>query len=348
MMEVSRRLDEDFLYVAAREVFDRDHGFHGWLLQRCGVYSLIRGAVDRESFAMTQKILAEGKHWLVIFIEGEVSMENDTVIHFEPGVLSLALRSQDALAESSDAPLHVAIVAMKTRYKPGVERAIETSIARLEERVGLCAPPAETSPASIWDTFRTRIARIGDAVLSAVERTNLLTPTSGASIDARIDALRDRMLTKMEAFLDIIPPANTPLLDRVRTIRNKMDRIIHAYGDLPESISPYERRQLQLRQQAFADFYADLARLVNFLTLRGNYLATPHAALERFAEVILRLEQEILGKPRLLYPRTVTVHVGNILNLRDHLADFRQDKKKTAAQLAAHFESEMAALLRDS
>jgi hypothetical protein len=125
-----------------------------------------------------------------------------------------------------------------------------------------------------------------------------------------------------------------------------MDRIIHAYGDLPESISPYERRQLAFRQQAFADFYADLARLVNFLTLRGDYLtrATP----ERFAEVILRLEQEILGKPHLLYPRTVTVNIGNTLNLRDHLPDFRRDKKKTAATLAARLEQEMTSLLRDS
>jgi 1-acyl-sn-glycerol-3-phosphate acyltransferase len=354
MMEVSSRLEEDFLFVAAREVFDRDRGFHGWLLQRCGVYSLIRGAVDRESFALTQKILQEGKNWLVIFIEGEVSMENDTVIPFEAGVLSLALRSQHALAEGTSAggetpPIHVGPVAMKTRYKPGVEGAITRAIAVLEERVGLGAADRRAAERfESWEQLRSRIDRIGGAVLQAVEQAYLMTPAKGATVDERIDALRSRMLSKMESFLEIPTPPAGPraptLLDRVRTIRNKMDRIVHAYGEVAEAASAYERRQLELRRQAFVDFYADLGRLVNFLTLRGDYLAT--ATPERFAEVVLRLEQEILGKPRLVYPRTVDVQVGELVNLRDHLPAYARDKKKTAAELAERLEMEMTTLLR--
>jgi 1-acyl-sn-glycerol-3-phosphate acyltransferase len=345
LMDISRRLGEDFLFVAAREVFDRDRGFHGWLLQRCGCYSLIRGAVDRDSFAMTQKILAEGRHWLVIFIEGEVSMDNETLIPFESGVLSLALRAQDTLADTSESPIHVATVAMKARYKPGVERAIDASIAQLEQKVGLTPPPpADGASASPWPAFRERIARIGDAVLSTLERTYLLTPQPGTPVDARIAALRGRMLSKMESFLDLPSPPDGAVLDRVRTIRNKMDRIIHAYGDLPETLSAYERQQLALRQQAFADFYVDLARLVNFLTLRGG--ALDDAPPERFAEVVLRLEEEVHGKARLVHPRTVTVQVGEIVNLRDHLPAFRKDKRKTAAALADRLEAEMTALLR--
>ena len=101
---------------------------------------------------------------------------------------------------------------------------------------------------------------------------------------------------------------------------------------------------MTVRQQAFADFYVDLARLVNFLTLRGG--ALDDAPPERFAEVVLRLEEEVHGKARLVHPRTVTVQVGEIVNLRDHLPAFRKDKRKTAAALADRLEAEMTALLR--
>src|SRR5262245_27573932 len=78
--EISRRLNESFNYMAARELFTWMGGFQGWYMQRAGAYSVIRGAVDRDSFAMTQKILTEGRNPLVIFIEGEMSHENDTLI----------------------------------------------------------------------------------------------------------------------------------------------------------------------------------------------------------------------------------------------------------------------------
>lgn len=38
---------ETFNYVAAREVFDWDHGFNGWWLQHIGAYSVVRRAGPR-------------------------------------------------------------------------------------------------------------------------------------------------------------------------------------------------------------------------------------------------------------------------------------------------------------
>lgn len=139
MFELARQLGEPMHYVAAREVFDFDHGVRGWLFQRCGVYSVIRGAPDRESFRMTRQILTRGSRRLVIFVEGEISYRNDILIPFQQGVLQLALSAQEDVCEQFESapPVYVAPVAIRYFYAPGVEAAMRQSVERLEEALGL-------------------------------------------------------------------------------------------------------------------------------------------------------------------------------------------------------------------
>ena len=67
ILYLSKLVDDIFQYVAAIEVFEQAR-LNRWLMPRLGVYSIIRGAVDRPSFNMTRQILAEGKRWLVILL----------------------------------------------------------------------------------------------------------------------------------------------------------------------------------------------------------------------------------------------------------------------------------------
>ena len=53
LFHLSKMLGREFNYLTAKEVFD--HSFPiGWLLQRLGAYSIIRGTPDRSSFRMTR------------------------------------------------------------------------------------------------------------------------------------------------------------------------------------------------------------------------------------------------------------------------------------------------------
>ena len=344
MFQISGQLGEDFRYVACREAFDFENGARGWLFQRCGVYSLIRGAPDRDSFATTQATLVEGKHWLTIFIEGEVSLENDTLIPFEPGVLSLAMRAQETLSKSPDpalssAPIYAVPVALRTHYNSEIEIAIGKAVIELEESVGLAAGNGFTH----WQDTRERIIKIGLAVMTAVERTYRLSPGESDDLEKRLANLKDHMLSRMEAYLDLHPAAGDSLLNRIRAVHLKIDRIIYAYGEVPKTASTYELRLLEKRREAFVDFYGDMDRLLNVLTLRGGYL--DHATPERFAEVVIRLQEEILGKRKLVYPRVGHVSVGQLTSLLDHLEDFRTDKRQTAAKLAGQFERDMSEML---
>src|SRR5581483_3921566 len=59
--EISRQAKENFIYLAARELFDENLGFRGWVMQRCGAYSVIRGkTADSTSAKATIHLITDG------------------------------------------------------------------------------------------------------------------------------------------------------------------------------------------------------------------------------------------------------------------------------------------------
>lgn len=344
LFELSKRLNENFNYVCARELFDLSNGLWGVTLQHLGAYSIIRGASDRESFKTSREILANGNNRLVIFIEGEVSHENDTLIPFESGVIQLAFwgledRMRRAKAEQKDFSaedgIYLAPVAVKYLCKDGCEVHIERAVSHLEKAVGLNHPTEKK-------TYQ-RIIAIGQTVLETQEKRLNIQPQEDASITGRIEILKDRLLTKMELFLDLTPTANTSILDRVRGIRNRMDKMIYTYQE-PPSLSPYEERVLEQERQELHEFYQELERVVNLLVLREGYIEENETP-ERYIDVIRRLEREVFGKPLINPPRTAVIRIGDILNLHTTYPAYEENKKKTVQQIASNMEQEMTTLL---
>lgn len=343
LFDIATRLDEVFNFVAAREVFDWERGFRGWVLRRVGVYSVIRGAADRESFMMSKKILMEGLNRLVIFIEGEISRGNDTLIPFEPGVIQLAYWAQEALAKEAKKkgqdgeypPVYVAPVAIRYYFKPGAETAIEQGLQNLEKAVGV-------QPEAGDDPYR-RIRRIGEKILTVLEQENHLVAVPETTLTERVEAIKNRLLKKMEVFLELKPDPLASTLDRLREIRNTMDKMIHTYDD-PGEMTPYERRIAEHMRLALQEFYEDLDRVVYFVTYNESYLKD-HPSNERLIEAIRRLEKEVFGLARLTYPRVATVEVGDVISLKDHFAEYEADKKGHVKDLAARLEHDMEAML---
>ncbi|MCY3760479.1 MAG: 1-acyl-sn-glycerol-3-phosphate acyltransferase, partial [Gemmatimonadetes bacterium] len=101
---LSKRLSQPFYYMAAREVFDKGRfgAVRCKLLQRVGVYSVVRGTVDRDAFRTTRKLLSEGDWPIVIFGEGEISRQNDTVMRFERGIVQMCFWAPDDLTNRED------------------------------------------------------------------------------------------------------------------------------------------------------------------------------------------------------------------------------------------------------
>lgn len=343
LFDIAKRLNEVFNFVAAREVFDWEHGFRGWVLRRVGAYSVIRGAADRESFMTSKKILMEGRNRLVIFIEGEISRGNETLIPFEPGVIQLAFKAQEALAKEATKqansdyypPVYLAPVAIKYFYLPGYNPVIEQALTHLEKAVGVTVHPEAG--------YYQRISVIGARVLHVQEGLHQITPPPDATFTDRVKALQSRILQKMELFLDLKPAPQSSILSRLREIRNAIDHLVHSYDD-PAELTEYEHRMVEHFRLALGEFYKDLDRVVYFLTYDASYLQESRTP-ERYIEMIRRLEREVYGKARLNHPRITMVQVGDVMNLKEKLPVYEADKKGYVKNITDELEENMRQMI---
>jgi 1-acyl-sn-glycerol-3-phosphate acyltransferase len=373
---LSKAVGENFYFVAARELFSLQNGFWGFVLQRCGVYSVIRGAADRESFKTSREILAKGDQRLVIFIEGEVSNENDTLIPFEPGVIQLAFwgleeqlkqeqlkqeqlkqepskqkelnqakPTQEASKPVDKIPgIYITPVAIKYLYDPGVEDYMLKALSHLEKSLNLSLPKDEAQHKSLEAIYQ-RILNIAGHLLNLQEKRLNITPTDGATMNQRLEIFKEKLLNKMELFLDIPSSSTTQLsfLERIRGVRNRIDKIIYSYQEVPH-LSEYEESLLELQRQEVSGFYKELERVVNLLVLREGSIAdlkTP----ERYMDVIRRLEREVYGQPLTEPPRTAVVQMGEIQNIKDYYSQYETNKKLTVQEIASNLEANMHHML---
>lgn len=349
MFSLSKMLKEPFNYVAAREIFDDHAGLQGLFLQALGCYSVIRGAADRESFKTTREFLKQGLNRLVIFFEGEVSHENDTLIPFEAGVLQLAFWGlEDRMklwkeeGRDGEAKLWLAPLSIKYRYPATTEPLMMEALSELEEYVfhefELKAHPRQGM--AVYE----RIRALGNEMLRMQEQRLGLKSDEDLPLNDRLALLKERLLSKLEHFLDIPSKAEQDFLDRIRVVRNKLDKTIYTYGE-PGELTDYQERLLNLTRKELTGFYDELGRLVNLLLLRDGSIAD-HKTLDRFVDVIRRLEREAYGSPKLNPPRTAFIRCGQIVNLADHYPAYQESKKKTIQSLALSFEQEIQSLIQ--
>lgn len=339
MFAFSMMVKEDFNYVAAREVFDWDYGFNGWLLQHLGAYSVVRGAADRESFKTTRKVLAEGKKKLVLFPEGEISRQNDTLMALESGAAQLTFWGVEELAKMSGQnngqlePLYLIPVALKYTYATDVRPALRKTLSALENQLSIKAESSE---------FYPRLRAIAAKLLNTMEKEYGIKSPADASTNERVQALRSRILTSVAAQLHITLPANAKPLECVRILRNAMDDFVYV-DEVPKS--EYGRKIHDEKASIVKGFYRDLDRIVNFIVIYEGYF-TEQNTQERFTDVIERLESEIIGgDPSNKGPRRVLLDVGESIDMSARYADYKKDKKGVLSKVTEEVSRQISTML---
>jgi 1-acyl-sn-glycerol-3-phosphate acyltransferase len=331
IMHLSKLLNDDFNYVAAMELFARSR-VHRWILQRAGVYSVIRGAMDRQSFATTRQILVEGKRWLVIFPEGEAVGQNSIVIPFQPGVIQLAFKAYEEAAEIEQiTSLYCIPIAIRYVYLEDMHQEIDASLNRLERGLAIRAPAGSRYE---------RLRGVAEAVLAANERTHRVQPDEHCSMNERIEVLKDRVLSRLEAQLGMTPVAGQPPLDRVRAIFNAVDKI----GELEPGTSEYEQQLTLERQQIVRHFYHDLWRALRFVAIYDGYVAES-MNVERFMDVLGLLEFEVFNRRPVWGPRKAYVQMDQPIDLKDHFSSYNSDKRGTVKRVSTMLESSVRQML---
>lgn len=335
MMEFSKQVGEDFNFVAAREVFDYQNGFNGWLLQKMGVYSVVRGAADRESFKMTRTILATGKKKLVLFPEGEISLQNETLLPLETGACQLSFWAQDELNKTDPGePIYIVPIAMKYSYRTNITDQLEFIVTRIEKRLSIQTPVHTTLYA------RVRVAAL--KVLEALERQYGCKPGADATLDDRMTGVKEQSLRTIAEVLDIdLPPLKHSYLDWVRVLRNSMDDFI--YSDTA-TMSGYERKIHEQRADQIRGYYRDVDRIVGFIAVYDGYLSPP-ATQERMANVIEMLEAEVFGERTIKGPRLVTLDVGTPINLATSYQAYKKNKKVVIEQITTDLSGQIRTML---
>lgn len=339
MFHLSKLLRTNFNFVAARESFNMP--FRGWLMQRLGCYSIVRGTADRDAFRMTRQLLAEGKRWLVLFPEGETYGQNDTVMPFRPGIAQLVFWGLEDLDKQGGLqPVYLVPVAINYLYSHDMRREIEGALVRLDERLGL--PPVDNAGGLGRDEIYARLLRIGDAVVGVVEKTYGIRPAAGSSLNDRIQDFKETIVARVANDLGISLGEDQPLIDRIRKLIRAMDQILaeDATG------SEYEQEAYRLRQESLRSHYGELRRVMRFVATYEGYVRETMTA-ERFLEVIRLLECEVFGEPNRYGPVRVLVRTGDPINVADHWPAYRENKREAIAEVIGKLETSVQSLLSE-
>ena len=333
MFTLSKRLGDQFYYMCARETFTG--GIRSFFMQRFGVYSVVRGSIDREAFRTTRSLLTAGKHPLVIFAEGEISRQNDTVLPFEGGVVQLCFWALDDMAKGGTVkPLYAVPIGIKYIYDEEMWDEIKEALTRLEREI---LPQGTPTTEDLYGRLRT----IGAAIVSILEQEYKLRADENRSLNERIEQLREHILSQMEEFMGVTPQTTAPPRTRIRTLKNLVDAEIYRET---EEISAYERQIHEQRLEKFQEFYPDLNRLINFIAIYDGYVGETRSP-ERFLEVITRIEREVFGDSKPRGPRIAFMRFGTPKNLLDRYEAYKQDKKQTVQDITLELETEVQALI---
>lgn len=333
IMYLSKLLGDHYNYMAAMEAFEQSP-IIGWIMQRLGAYSIIRGTADRPSFQMTRQLLAAGKRWLVIFPEGQTVWQNSTVIPFQQGVIQIAFKAyEDAAKQEEDPSLFCIPIAVKYVYLEDMHDEIDASLERLESKL-FASEDLEARPR--YD----RLRRVAEAVLAANEKTHGVTPDATSSMDDRIQSMKECIVLRLEQQLEVTASKSHALLDRIRTLFNTVDRIVH---EEPEA-SDYERQLALERQQAVRSLYDDLWRVLQFVAIYDGYVSES-MTVDRFMDVLCLLEMEVFNERRMWGPRKARVRVGDPIDLKDRHASYTTDRRKAVKDITMTLESSVRQML---
>lgn len=349
VFHLSGLLDMNFYWLAAREVFEVP--LQGPLVSRVGAYSIDRGAQDSSALNATRRLIAEGKHWLVLFPEGQEHYLHDVVLPFLPGAARLGFGAIEDLLGSAVVPaaggdhrrdagatptVKLLPIALRYYYLKDMRDEIEGLLRRLELRLGLGSPAG-------MGQWHLRMVAVSDGVLDANEDLYGILAQPGDDLQLRLDRLRETMLARCAEGLGApLPPAQdsageaVPLRNRIRKLFTAANAIIHA-PHVAEG--EYAKELDQRRRRRGEKLRRELRRVLEFVAMTGDYSAEVQTQ-ERFLDVLGRLELEVFGKLRFMPPRAVAVAAGEPLDLAARYTDYLTDSE--AASEAAMQAQEQA------
>lgn len=322
LIELSARHGMRPFFMGAREIFEVSP-VAGWALQSMGVFSVDRDGPDLSAIKTAITILERGDEPLVVFPEGEIYHHHRRLDPLNEGVASILLKAAGRLTSGRKAFLIP--VAMRFFHDPSVAATFRDRLSRLEDRIGWTPRPAMAAD--------DRILRLATGVL-ALKETEFLGRAGTGGIQERLTQLCDNLLTEVESRYPRDGKAATPP-ERVRALRFRIRRRLLDADNPPDGGA----RELLLD---------DLDRVFTALQAHsyiGDYI-TVDPTTDRRAEMIMKLEEDLLGFPAYPVARRAEVTAGEPIAVSDLLAAGSIPAKGGALILTENLESRLGAMLR--
>ena len=311
LLWIGRRHGLRFHFMAAREGFEENR-IHRFMLQRCGAFSVDREGADLGAFKTAVQIVRDGRFPLVVFPEGEIYHHHERLDAFNEGVATILLRASAKSPAGRCA--YLVPTAMRYAYDESVAATFSARLDALERRI-------TWKPRGELDVV-DRIYRLGRGLLAIKEVEFLGEPQSGDLVE-HISNLRNRLVTMIEQkHLTQAPNGSIP--QRVKTLRGTIRQRL---TDADAPLSGDERTRL----------YDDLDTLfvaVQLYSYPGQYLRE-EPSVDRVAETILKLEEDVLGEADYAAPRNVHVRFGDPIDAKVFLEERSLDTKTGVAPLTA-------------
>ena len=309
-------------FMGAREIFEVSP-VACWSLQSMGVFSVDRDGPDLSAIKTAISLIEQGGEPLVVFPEGEIYHHHRRLDPLNEGVASILLKGAARLPAGRKAFL--VPVAMRFFHDPSVEGTFRARLSKLEDRIGW--QPRPNLPAD------DRILRLATGVL-ALKETEFLGRAGTGGIQERLSQLCDNLLTEVESRYPRDGRASTPP-ERVRALRFRIRRRLLDADNPPDEAA----------REVLLD---DLDRVFTALQAHsyiGDYI-TVDPTTDRRAEMIMKLEEDLLGFPAYPVPRRAEVTAGAPIPVSDLLASGEIPAKGGALVLTERLESELGAMLR--
>ena len=322
IMELASRHGLKPFFMGAREIFEVSP-LAGWSLQSVGVFSVDRDGPDLSAIKTAITLLERGTEPLVMFPEGEIYHHHRRLDPLHEGVASILLKAAARLKDGRKA--YLVPVGLRFFHDPAVEATFRDRLSTLEDRIGWTPKPAMP--------LDDRIVRLAIGVLSLKE-TEFLGQAGSGGIQDRLTQLCENLLANVEARYPRDARAATPP-ERVRALRFRIRRRLLDTDSQP---SPAEREIL----------LDDLDRVFSALQAHsyiGDYV-TVDPTPDRRAEMIMKLEEDLLGFPSYPVARTARVTAGEPIPVSDLLASGEVPAKGGAIHLTDLLENRLGELLK--
>jgi 1-acyl-sn-glycerol-3-phosphate acyltransferase len=259
-----------------------------FLLPRLGGFSIHREGMDRESLKCAVRLVAEGKHPLVIFPEGIITRSNDRLVHLMEGPAFVA---RNAAKQKTHRKVHIHPVFIRYIFEGDLEATLMPVIEEIEGRLS-------------WRIqsdmpLMQRIAKLGDALLALKEIEHLQSPQTGSTAE-RIQRLIDHLLIPLETQWTA-GRHDGDAMSRVKRLRAAIMPDL-AGGDLAECERSARWRQL-----------ADLYLVQQLHCYPGGYFENPTP--ERLIETVERYEEDLTDQARPHAPIRAIITVGDAIEV---------------------------------